>query len=61
MDTTITVEQRTVYGGNVFDPLSPFAQLLADIAKTKTLSYAALAKLKAAGFEVTVVADTEKF
>lgn len=50
----ITVEIKNVYGNNTIYPVCAKAKLFADIAGTKTLTFTAIHKIKALGFEVIV-------
>ena len=48
----IIIRTREVYGVRTFYPVCPTARLFADIAGTKTLTLAALQKIKALGYTV---------
>lgn len=50
----ITVEIKNVYGNTTIYPVCAKAKLFADIAGTKTLTFAAIHKIKFLGFEVIV-------
>ena len=54
---TVTVSVRRVYGMPVIYPADANARLFADIAGTKTLTRAAVAKIKDLGYAVTVKQD----
>jgi hypothetical protein len=51
---TITVELRPIYGVQAIYPACHASRLFADIAGTKTLTRAAIEKIKKLGYGVTV-------
>ena len=54
MPTQILVDVRTNYGAETIYPACPTAEKLAQLAGTKTLTRAALATIRALGYEVAV-------
>jgi len=50
----ITVQIKSIYGVQAIYPACEASRLFADIAGTKTLTRAAVAKIKALGYAVTV-------
>ena len=53
----ITVKVKSIYGVQAIYPACEASRLFADIAGTKTLTRAAVAKIKALGYAVTVKQD----
>ena len=53
----VTVSVRRIYGLPVIYPACEASRLFADIAGTKTLTRAAVAKIKDLGYAVTVKQD----
>jgi hypothetical protein len=51
---SITVELKSIYGVQAIYPACHASKLFADIAGTKTITRAAVAKIKALGYSVTV-------
>ena len=51
---TITVELKSIYGVQAIYPACHASKLFAQIAGTKTLTRAAIANIKALGYQVTV-------
>ena len=51
---TITVELKSIYGVQAIYPACHASKLFAQIAGTKTLTRAAVASIKALGYQVTV-------
>lgn len=51
---TVRVQIKNVYGNDVYYPACPTAQLFADVAGTKTLTFEKLRLIKRAGYEVIV-------
>lgn len=54
---TIKIRIKTVYGNKVYVPANRDAQLLADIAGTKTLTLNALKNCKELGFDIAYTQD----
>jgi len=51
---TITVELKSIYGVQTIYPACHQSRLFAEIANTKTLTRAAIEKIKKLGYSVTV-------
>lgn len=58
MNSIIKVKVKTVYGNRLVYPVCQRAQLLAEIAGTKTFSKDVLLRIKQLGYTVEVQADT---
>ena len=59
METVIQVQVRNVYGNPLIYPVNQAAQLIANIAGTRTLSRANLAAAQQLGFQVQEVPDLQ--
>ncbi|PUE09021.1 hypothetical protein B9Z51_08810 [Limnohabitans sp. T6-5] len=55
METVIHVQVKSVYGNTLIYPINQAAQLIANIAGTKTLSRANLATAQQLGFQIQEV------
>lgn len=54
----LIIQQKNVYGNEVFYPVNDTAKTFASIAGTKTLLPSVLAKAKTLGFEIELQAPT---
>jgi len=55
---TITIKIKQVYGNKVYYPICNQAKVFADIANTKTLTYATILKIKELGYEIKIEQET---
>lgn len=58
---TIRVQVKQVYGNTTYYPACAEAQLLVDVAGTKTLTENMLRIIKRAGYEITVQSEQYSF